>query len=195
MRKRWLVGGKPLFGAFGGWAAAILVMGATAFTLGTLNEGRVASRIVAAIIANAEESGKTAVVSDGGLDELFFFTLPEDIKLISLARERDPAYGRELAAWVTVQGPKSSASVRCPLSSVQTDDLAFAAELGPRALVDEWMKLDKAGFEAKVATVANFFPTGRPRSPEGTRGAWVRGGAAVLGEGVTPAEWINKTTK
>ena len=39
------------------------------------------------------------------------------------------------------------------------EDLVFAAELGPCALIDEWAKIDKAGFEAKVATVADYFPT------------------------------------
>ena len=180
VRKRWLVGRKPLFGALVGWAAVVLVMGATAFTLGTLDRGRVANRIVAQVIANAEEGGKIAIASDGVLDELFFFMLPERVRLISLARERDPAYGRELSDWIIkhrdtetqrtgqptglklAAQPPDPASL-CPCASVFktniVEDLAFAAELGPRALIDEWAKLDKAGFEAKVATVANYLPT------------------------------------
>lgn len=103
--------------------------------------GRAAERTVAAIIENAE--GKIAVVSDGGLDELFAFMLSEKVKLITFARDREPAYGRELAAWV----------------NDYSSDLAFAAELGPEALIDEWLKIDKPGFETKVATVATYFPT------------------------------------
>ena len=77
------------------------------------------------------------------LDDLFFFMLPENVKLITLARDHDPAYGRELAKWVRERG----------------EDLAFAAELGPAALIDEWQKTDKAGFETAVATFATYFPT------------------------------------
>ena len=171
---------KTLWWSFAAWGAAVLVLGAVAAFSGKLNEGRVASRIVAAIIANAEESGKIAVVSDGGLGELFFFMLPENIKLISLAREREPEYGRELGEWVrqelenlggggqrnlsTCSAGQPAQEGKTPLSTSTsslhlTEDLAFAAELGPRALVDEWAKIDKAGFEAKVATVASYFPT------------------------------------
>ena len=141
--RRWLAGRTALWCAVGGWAAAVAVTGTVAFTSGWLNEGRSANRLVARIIAEVEESGKAAVVSDGALDDLFFFMLPEKVKLISLARERDPAYGRELSEWVRERG----------------EDLAFAAELGPRALVDEWVKTDRAGFEAAAASVENYFPT------------------------------------
>ena len=172
VRKRWLLRRKALWGAFGGWAFAIAVMGSVAVFSGKLNEGRVASRIVERIIANAEESGKIAIVSDGGLDELFFFMLPERMKLISLARERDPAYGRELSDWIkrtpitseaalTLRKMRnvSEASEKIGVKTNIVEDLAFAAELGPRALIDEWLKIDKPGFEAKVATPATYFPT------------------------------------
>ena len=105
----------------GGWALAIAVMGAVAVFSGKLNEGRVASRIVAAILANAEESGKVAVVSDGGLDELFFFMLPEKVKLISLAREREPEYGRELSEWVKDEVKVKGEGEQRNLSSCSAD--------------------------------------------------------------------------
>ena len=185
VRKRWLVGRKGLWGAFVGWAVAVAVMGVTNFTLGKLNEGRVANRIVSRIIANAEAGGKVAVTSDGALDELFFFMLPEKIRLISLARERDPAYGRELSDWVRQEVKVKGEGERRTLSTcasglekednhlcspstftsspdlhlVQVEDLAVAAERGPRALIDEWVRIDKTGFEAAVATVADYFPT------------------------------------
>ena len=196
LRMRWLVGRKAIWGAFGGWALAVAVMATVAFTSGWFNEGRAANRIVARIIENAEEKGlgigdqglgiggrgKIAIVSDGTMDELFFFMLPERVKLISLARERDPEYGRELSEWVRkISRSRESKSNSGGLDSFcksktqdekflcststsdfdysQVEDLAFAAELGPRALIDEWMKIDKAGFEAKVASAANYFPT------------------------------------
>ena len=182
LRMRWMVGRKAIWGAFGGWALAVVAMASVAFTSGWLNEGRAANRIVATILKNAEDGGKVAIVSDGTLDELYYFMLPEGVKLISLARERDPEYGRELSEWVREevkvkregelrnlsfssadQHRKESNSPLFTFTSDlhlgQVEDLAFAAELGPRALVDEWRKIDKAGFEAKVASAANYFPS------------------------------------
>ena len=141
MRFRWIVNRTALVCTFGAWALAVAAMGlAAAFAFG---RGRDANRIAAAIIAYAEAGGKIAIASDGTLDDLFFFMLPEKTKLVTLARDRDPEYGRELAKWVRERG----------------EDLAFAAELGPGALIDEWQKTDKAGFEAAVATPASYFPT------------------------------------
>ena len=151
VRKRWLSGRKELYLSFGAWTAAVLVMGATNFTLGTLDRGRVASRIAAQIVANAEADGKIAIVSDGMLDGLFFFTLPEKMRVISLAREYDPAYGRELSDWV-------NGLAVCTTNNYNAD-LAFAAELGPQALLDDWTKFDKAGLDARVMTAPNYFPT------------------------------------
>lgn len=172
VRRRWLAGRWALGAAFGGWAVAVAVMGAGDLSMRERDEGRAAARIVSRIIANAEEAGRVAVVSDGTLDEVFFFTLPERMKLISLARDRDPAYGRELSDWMKgtpiaseatlTLRPKRNASEASEEIGAKTnvlEDLAFAAELGPRALIDEWVKLDKAGFEAAVASAANFFPT------------------------------------
>ena len=53
--KRWIARRKAIWGALGGWAFAVVVMCVVAFTSGGLNEGRVANRLVAQIIANAEE--------------------------------------------------------------------------------------------------------------------------------------------
>ena len=179
--------------AFGVWALAVVVMGVMALL--SVGRGRAASRLVAEIIANAE--GKAAIVCDGDLEPLFAFALVgrEDApRLISLAHENDPAYGRSLAEWmrkeVKVKGEgeqrnlSSGASLTSgedtasPLSGQpkgeanpplftftsdlhlgQVEDLAFAAELGAAALIDEWQKLDKAGFEAAVATFATYFPS------------------------------------
>ena len=167
--------------AFGVWALAVVVMGVMALL--SVGRGRAASRLVAEIIANAE--GKAAIVCDGDLEPLFAFALVgrEDApRLISLAHENDPAYGRRLAAWVrgisrsresksnsgglgSVSKPKAQdGEFHCSTSTsdfdlVQVEDLAFAAELGAAALLDEWSKADPTNFEAQVATLANYFPT------------------------------------
>ena len=130
--------------AFGAWALAVVVMGVVAFR--SVGQGRAASRLVSEIIANAE--GKRAIVCNGGLEPLFAFALggtESSPRLISLAHEYDPAYGRRLAEWVATNNCNS--------------DLSFAAELGAFALVDEWSKVDPANFEAQVASFANYFPT------------------------------------
>ena len=154
VRKRWIVGTKAQLGAFGVWTTAILVLGVMNVTMGTLGEGRAANRLVAQVIANAEAGGRIALVSDGMMDELFYFMLPEKMKLITLAKDRDPAYGRELSAWVRDEVEKRGGG-----GQRNAEDLVFAAELGPRALIDEWTKLDKAGFGTLVASTENFFPT------------------------------------
>ena len=130
--------------AFGAWALAVVVTGVVAFR--SVGQGRAASRLVSEIIANAE--GKRAIVCDGGLEPLFAFALggtESSPRLISLAHEYDPAYGRRLAEWVATNNCNS--------------DLSFAAELGAFALVDEWSKADPTDFEAQVASFANYFPT------------------------------------
>ena len=132
------------------WAAVVVAFAGARLTS---ERGRETERVVAAIAANVGDEGKIVLVSDGGLDDLFAFMLPKGVRLISLAREWEPEYGRELSEWV-----RQKVKVKGE-GEQQTEDLAFAAELGPRALIDEWVKIDKQGFEAKVATVADYFPT------------------------------------
>ena len=79
------------------WAAVVVAFAGARLTS---ERGREAERVVAAIVENVRDQGKIAVVGDGGLDDLFAFMLPEGIRLVSLARERDPAYGRELSDWI-----------------------------------------------------------------------------------------------
>ena len=154
VRRRWLVTrGRQLF-AVGVWAAGVLAMGTADIAGEKTSEGRLANRLVARIIASAEAGEKAAVVSDGSLDELYSFMLPEKIKLITLAKERDPSYGRELAEWVREVVSRRGGSEGC-----DGEDLAFAAELGPEILIDEWAKSDKQGFRAAVLGVADVFPT------------------------------------
>ena len=152
IRRRWLVRKRAQVIVFSAWGLAVAVLAAVAFTSGGLNEGRTASRVVARIVANAAD--KAALVSEGPLDDLFAFMLPRDKRLIQLARNRDPAYGRTLARWVEETG-----CAFCPGVTNRLEDLVFAAELGPRPFVDEWAKIDREGFERTVATPAFYFAT------------------------------------
>lgn len=154
VRKQRLSGWRARLLAFGIWAVMIAVTGATNVTLGTFKTGRVAGRVVSHIIAAAEKHGRIAVVGDGPLDDLFCFMMPEKLRLVSSAREKEPAYSGELADWV-----RNAVRTNSAANGGVIDDLVFAAELGPGALIDEWMKIDRVGFESLVASVENLFPT------------------------------------
>lgn len=154
VRRRWLVPKWRQLFAVGVWSAGVLAMGVVDIAGEKTAEGRLANRLVARIIASAEAGNKVAVVSDGSLDELYSFMLPEKIKLITLAKAGDPSYGRELAEWVSGVVNRRGAREKCV-----GDDLAFAAELGPEILIDEWAKSDKQGFRAAVLGAADVFPT------------------------------------
>ena len=162
VRRRWLLGWRRRALVLGPWALAVGVLATVSFTSGRLDEGRAGNRIVAGIVANA--AGKAAVASDGVLDDMLSFMLPDGVRIISLARDRDPAYGRELAEWVSDRRPTTNLVA----------DLVFAAELGPRALLEEWEKLDRAGFEAEVLTLPFYIPT---------REAWAEACDALEGMG------------
>lgn len=133
-------------GFFAVWILAVFSLGAYTFSSGVLHRGRAANRIATQLIAEVGE--RAAILCDGSLDDVFLFMLPDDKRLVSLARVRDPAYGRELADWV-----------RDAAGTNRIDDLVFAAELGPKALVDEWVKIDLDGLEKTVLTLPNYFPT------------------------------------
>ena len=151
-RKRWLVRRKVQRWTLGAWGAAVLVLGVCTFMSGTLDRGRVANRIVGQIVANAK--GRAAVVSEGALDDILLYMLPEGQRMITLSRDRDPSYGRELGEWV-----RQEVKVKGEGEQRNVEDLVFAAELGPRALIGEWAKLDEKGFEATVVTAPFYFPT------------------------------------
>ena len=151
-RKRWLVRRKVQCWTLGVWGAAVLVLGVCTFMSGTLGRGRVANRIVGQIVANAK--GRAAVVSEGALDDILLYMLPEGQRMITLSRDRDPSYGRELGEWV-----RQEVKVKGEGEQRNVEDLVFAAELGPRALIGEWAKLDEKGFEAAVMTAPFYFPT------------------------------------
>ena len=123
---------------FGAWALIAAVLATLTFTGGRLDLGRVADALARRIVG--ESAGYRAVVSEGDLDDMLLLMLPRDRRLISLAQDGDPAYGRDLAKWVG-----------------GNDDLVFAAELGPASLLDEWCRVDRKGFEATVLTPVRYF--------------------------------------
>ena len=146
--KRFLANRYAQIGAFALWAFVIVEVAVVMLKSGRLDEGRVGNRIFAQIVADA--AGRSAIITEGPMDTILRFMRPEGLMRISMFREDDPAYGRELADWVRE---------KVKTGDGQVEDLVFAAELGPRALVDEWSKLDRDGFEAAVASAVNYFPT------------------------------------
>jgi len=156
-RRRLLLSRKSYVRFFAAWAVLVAASGITSLALS--GRGRVASRIVRHILDNATDC--QAVVSDGPLDQMFFFMLPKDWRLILLSRDGDIAYGRELADWVRE---------RCD----DSPELAYAAELGPRALVDEWRDRKRGVSQGLVLTPDAYFPT---------VGKWREGCAELAGLG------------
>ena len=127
------------------WALAVAVAGVVAVM--SADRGQVASRLVGRIIARAADA--RAIVSNGALDEMFLFMRPPDRRVVTLVRDREPAYGRELADWVR----------SLPEAAPFREDLVFAAELGPKILIDEWMRLDPKACRSALMTSAHYFPT------------------------------------
>ena len=150
--KRFLANRYAQIGAFALWAFVIVEVAVVMLKSGRLDEGRVGNRIFAQIVADA--AGRSAIITEGPMDTILRFMRPEGLMRISMFREDDPAYGRELADWV-----RGVAKAKGEGEGRNVEDLVFAAELGPRALVDEWSKLDRDGFEAAVASAVNYFPT------------------------------------
>lgn len=140
VRRKWFEKRGCRLGVMAGWAAAVVALGLFTFLSGTLERGRVANRVVAKVVEYSH-AGR-ALASDGPLDDLFHFMLPKGKRLLALTRVHDPAYGRELAAWVRGD-----------------EDLMFAAELGPVALIEQWAKKDLVQFRSAVTTLPDYFPT------------------------------------
>lgn len=132
------------------WSLAVAVSGTVALL--SADQGKVASNFVGRIIA--QEGDHRAIVSEGVLDDMFLFMLPSDKRLIAYVRDREPAYGRELSKWVD-----DVAIVDRADGEERIEDLMFAAELGPKALVDEWMQIDSNGCRSTILTPAFYFPT------------------------------------
>ena len=151
--------------AFGVWALLAAILATLTFADGRLDRGHVAYALARRIVG--ESAGYRAVVSEGDLDDMLLLMLPCNRRLIALARDGDPAYGRDLAKWVSdlvvVGSPSRTAegknsAVHCTTTTNNYDsDLLFAAELGPTALLDEWCRTDRKGFEAAVLTPARYF--------------------------------------
>lgn len=149
IRKRRLISRRLQLAYLGTWFLIVFISGIVAVQ--SADRGQVATRFIERIIVQAGE--REAIVSEGMLDDLFLFMLPSDKRLLTYVRDREPAYGRELARWVREIGVGEGVGEKL------VEDLVFAAELGPRALVDEWMQIDPKGFGSTVLTPAEYFPT------------------------------------
>ena len=171
------------------WLMLIFFSGMKAVTL--TRRGREVSRLVEQILGDAH--GCDAILSEGYLDDMLFFTRPRGLHLISLVRDNDDKYRRDLSVWVAENG---------------LDNLVWAAEIGPRTLVDEWRRADPEGFARRVRTSASYFPTlqkwreayelSRKISPVEPLGAYMRKlvtacgndlGCRFLDEGDARAAW------
>lgn len=124
------------------WAGLVIIAFVSAFSRQGYYHGSTASEIVQSIIELKGEH--KAIVANGEMVDMLGF-MEKDLKVIDMMRNRDPAYGRELAKWAKEMG--------------LDDDLIFAAELGPMALMDEWSARDKASFEKLVIAAPTYFPT------------------------------------
>lgn len=152
IRKRRMVSRRLQFAYLGSWFLIVFISGIVAVQ--SADRGQAATRFIERIIIQAGE--RNAIVSEGVLDDLFLFMLPSDKRLLAYVRDREPAYGRELARWVRDEvrgGEKGERGEKL------VEDLVFAAELGPRALVDEWRMIDPKGFASTVLAPTEYFPT------------------------------------
>lgn len=127
----------------GGWLFVVCVVAGYTASSGALSFGRTTAAFVDDVLA--ELNGRTWLVSEGPLDDLFLLKKPSDVRLVTLARNREAAYGRILVDWANSDLGAS-------------EDLLFAAELGPQSFLDEWHKAD-SNFTQKVLIPAEYFAT------------------------------------
>ena len=125
---------------FVGWTLALLYFGALAYfrTLDGLDVARIAKQVVRG------SEGCEAIVSDGQFDDLFLFLKPPDQRLISYARDADESRRPELVEWTKERG---------------LTNLVWAAEIGPRTLVDAWRQADPTNCARRVRSPDTYFPT------------------------------------
>lgn len=120
----------------------VLLCGCGAKAVLSVHRGREVSRIVEQIVDDAR--GSEAILSEGYLDDMLLFTKPHGLRLISFVRDNDEFYRRDLAKWASRQG---------------LTNLVWAAEIGPRTFIDEWVRTDRADCLKTVRTSAYYFPT------------------------------------
>lgn len=126
-----------------GWLLLVFAMACYTTSSGALKLGKTAAAFVDDVLARLGE--RIWLVSEGPLYDLFYLKKNSNIRLVSIAKDRDPEYGRMLADWAL---PEFGTN----------DDLLFAAELGPCAFLDEWSKCDN-GFVEKVLLPTEYFET------------------------------------
>lgn len=140
IRVRKLRKASSIYFVLGCWAFALAVSCVCAIR--TTSRGREVSRVVGQIIDSARSCD--AILSEGYLDDMLLFMKPNGLKLISLVRDNDERYRRDLVQWVEECGKTN---------------LIWAAEIGPRTLIDKWLHDDRKECLSRVRTSAYYFPT------------------------------------
>ena len=143
VRHRRFVDPRWSIGLLGVWLAAVGMVACYTATSGVLSLGRTTAAFADDVLG--ELNGRAWLVSEGPLDDLFLLKKPSDVRLVTLARNREAAYGRILAEWAKEELGAN-------------DDLLFAAELGPQSFLDEWRKAD-GEFSRKVLCPVEYFGT------------------------------------
>lgn len=131
------MGWRQLF--FGVWTIGVLALSIGVFHSHPLEYGRAADAFTRGILDTLGE--RKFIVSDGRFDDLILFAKPDDVFLVSFRHEHDPAYGRWLADLVKRE-------------LAGDGNLVFAAELGPRKFVSEWMTRPGAAGKCVFSTLA-----------------------------------------
>ena len=136
-RKLRILAWRHLF--FGGWTIGVIALAIGVTCAHPIEYGRAADAFTKGILNTLGE--RKFIVSDGRFDDLILFAKPDDVFLISFRHEHDPAYGRWLAELA-----------KCELAA--DGNLVFAAELGPRKFVSEWMSRPGAAEKCVFSTLA-----------------------------------------
>lgn len=135
-----LVHSRHLLCFLGIWVFFISLSGLQSYF--SFARGQAANRIVKGIVADAE--GCEAIVAEDALYDMILFMRPREQRVISLEWSRDARLRAELVKWI---------------KGAKLQNLVWAAEIGPRTLVDEWMRLDRAECLKRVRSSAYYFPT------------------------------------
>lgn len=155
----------------GGWLGVVCVCMGYVASSGALSFGRTTAGFVDDVLA--ELHGRRWLVSEGPLDDLFVLKMPPGVRLVTLARNREAAYGQQITEWADSD-------------LIASDDLLFAAELGPQVFLDEWRKADM-NFTQKVLCPVEYFST-----LESWQNVWKKHRAGLMKESEQHQRYIRR---
>lgn len=124
-------------GFFGTWGFAIMIMLFASVASISFGEKHAGERFVDGIIESLGQ--RKVLISDGAFDDLLRFRLPKDVHLISLDAE----------------GKVPEALVK----EIANEKVTFAADLGSRAFVEEWLLRVPSAVEKVIIVCAVELPT------------------------------------